>query len=91
MKSSVSWDISDVSGEYVASILGSKKKAGKKLASRACYLAHASLFFDLFFEPEIEATCFSEMMVEFKGPHGIISQKTELFITAVRTSNPTEC
>jgi hypothetical protein len=38
----------------------------------------------------VEATCPPKRWLIFGGPHGVISQKTELFITtAVRTSNPT--
>jgi hypothetical protein len=39
---------------------------------------------------KIDARCSSETPVGLNGIHGVISQKTELFIpTAVRTSNPT--
>jgi hypothetical protein len=39
---------------------------------------------------KLELICSSETSVDFSGLHGVIPQKTVLFITtAVRTSNPT--
>jgi hypothetical protein len=50
-------------GNMLPPFFGSKKKAGKKPASRAYYLAHASLFSGLLFDPENRGS-FSEMMVD---------------------------
>jgi hypothetical protein len=46
-------------------------------------------YIDASFRVKMGATFSSEMSAYFTGLHGVISQKTEVFIAAaVRTSNP---
>jgi hypothetical protein len=39
----------------------------------------------------VEATCSSEMSVDPKRLHSVISQMVRFITTAVRTSDPTKC
>jgi hypothetical protein len=55
----------------------------------ACYLLHASFLLDLFSGPDDGGDMFLRNVgLTFNGLHGVISQKTELLTTAVRTSDP---
>jgi hypothetical protein len=41
----------------------------------ACCLLHAGFLFDLLLSSEVDAVCFSKMLVDFTGLHGVTSQK----------------
>jgi hypothetical protein len=56
----------------------------------ACYRLHVDFLLGLFFDPE-DGDVPPKHQLTYNALHGVISQKTEVFIiTAVRTSNPTE-
>jgi hypothetical protein len=101
MESTTFWDITlysplkvtDVSEEHIASIFRVEElaeqetsvKAGGKQNPRL----HAGFLLGLFFDPRDGDDVLPKRRLTLTELHGVISQKTELFITtAVRTSNP---
>jgi hypothetical protein len=53
--------------------------AVKEYSKKECYVLHAGFLLGLFFDPEDGGDML--YLLTFNGPHGVISQEIELFIT----------
>jgi hypothetical protein len=71
IKISIFWDMKSCSPLKVNRRFGGTSLAAMMLVSSLTYSS----------TQKTEATCPSEMSINFNGPHGVISQKTEFFET----------
>jgi hypothetical protein len=84
-----SWKLADVSEEYIASIFKVEEWAKQETGMKLCSLSdsHSSLIQRSW---RWRRHVPSKRLLIFNGLHGVVSQKTEILLTAVaRTPNPT--
>jgi hypothetical protein len=98
LKNTTFWDITPCSplkvnrrfgGTYRLHLLGRIRRARYQQILATCF--HAGILLSLFFGPEYGGDVPPKRGLTLDGLYGVVSQKTELFITtAVRHSNPTK-